>query len=126
MLQVEKLDDAVLPVSEIVKRCPAKQLMSIYKIAGFSSTDEFLQRIAQARGKLKKGGTSDLQAAAKIVLQDWNDGRIPYYTMPPQREAQQGHAAAEVVTNWGTQFDADEVGCLMLSCGCLWVQCSRN
>lgn len=107
--QVEKLADAVLPVSEIVKRCPAKQLMSIYKIASFSTTDEFLQHIAQHRGKLKKGGTSDLQAAAKIVLQDWNDGRIPYYTMPPQREAQQGHAAAEVVTNWGTQFDADEV-----------------
>lgn len=108
-VQVEKLADAVLPVSEIVKRCPAKQLMTIYKIAGFSSTDEFLQLIALARGKLKKGGTADTQAAAKIVLQDWNDGRIPFYTMPPHREAQQGHAAAEVVTHWGTQFDADEV-----------------
>lgn len=108
-IKVEKIEDAVLPVSEIVKRCPAKQLMSIYKVAGFSSADEFLQHIANARGKLKKGGTADLQAAAKIVLQDWNDGRIPYYTMPPQRETQQGHAAAEVVTNWGAQFDADEV-----------------
>ena len=51
ILQVEKLADAVLPVSEIVKRCPAKQLMTIYKIAGFTSTD----------GKLKKGGTADVQ-----------------------------------------------------------------
>lgn len=112
--QVEKIEDAVLPVSEIVRRCPAKQLMSIYKVAGFSTADEFLQHIANARGKLKKGGTADLQAAAKIVLQDWNDGRIPYYTMPPQRETQQGHAAAEVVTNWGAQFDADEVGLVLL------------
>lgn len=108
-LQIEKLQDAVLPVSEIVKRCPAKQLMGIYKVPAFDSTDQFLHHIALARGKLKKGGTVDVQAAAKVVLQDWNDGRIPFYTMPPQREAQEGHAAAEVVTQFGTDFDADQV-----------------
>ena len=109
-VQIEKLADAVLPVSEIVKRCPAKQLMGIYKVPSFEGTDQFLQHIALARGKLKKGGTVDVQAAAKVVLQDWNDGRIPFYTMPPQREAQMGHAAAEVVTHFGTDFDADQVG----------------
>lgn len=108
-LQIEKLQDAVLPVSEIVKRCPAKQLMGIYKVPAFESTDQFLHHIALARGKLKKGGTVDVQAAAKVVLQDWNDGRIPFYTMPPQREAQEGHAAAEVVTHFGTDFDAEQV-----------------
>ena len=109
MLQIEKLEDAVLPVTEIVKRCPAKQLMGIYKVPGFEGTDQLLQHIALARGKLKKGGSVDVQAAAKLVLQDWNDGRIPFYTMPPQRAAQQGHAAAEVVTHVGTEFDADQV-----------------
>ena len=108
-VQIEKLQDAVLPVSEIVKRCPAKQLMAIYKVPNFDTTDQFLQHIALVRGKLKKGGTVDMQAAAKLVLQDWNDGRIPFYTMPPKREAQEGHAAAEVVTNWSTDFDADQV-----------------
>jgi nuclear GTP-binding protein len=108
-MQIEKLEDAVLPVSEIVKRCPAKQLMAIYKVPTFDDTDQFLQHIALVRGKLKKGGTVDVQAAAKVVLQDWNDGRIPFYTMPPQREAQEGHAAAEVVTQWASDFDADQV-----------------
>lgn len=108
-VKIEKLEDAVLPVSEIVKRCPAKQLMAIYKVPTFDDTDQFLQHIALVRGKLKKGGTVDVQAAAKVVLQDWNDGRIPFYTMPPQREAQEGHAAAEVVTQWASDFDADQV-----------------
>ena len=108
-MQIEKLEDAVLPVSEIVKRCAGNQLMTIYKVPTFDSTDQFLQHVALARGKLKKGGTVDVQAAAKVVLQDWNDGRIPFYTMPPQREAQQGHEAAEVVTNFGPDFDADQV-----------------
>lgn len=115
-LQIEKLQDAVLPVSEIVKRCPAKQLMGVYKVPAFESTDQFLHHIALARGKLKKGGTVDIQAAAKVVLQDWNDGRIPFYTMPPQREAQEGHAAAEVVTHFGTDFDAEQVCALTWTC----------
>jgi nuclear GTP-binding protein len=43
-------------------------------------------------------------AAARIVLTDWNSGRIPYFTHPPTRgdktDFQYIHAA-EVVTNWG-------------------------
>ena len=106
----------MLPVSEIFKRCPTKQLMAIYKVPAFESTDQFLQHIALARGKLKKGGTVDIQAAAKVVLQDWNDGRIPFYTMPPQRESQQGHSAAEVVAHWGADFDADKVRSPLFCC----------
>lgn len=60
-LQVEQLEDPVLPVTEIVKRCPAKQLMVIYKIPKFSTADELLQQIAESRGKLKKGGVVDVQ-----------------------------------------------------------------
>ncbi len=49
------------------------------------------------------------QAAAKIVLQDWNDGRIPYYTVPPQRQSEVEGSAA-LVQQWGQEFNADEVG----------------
>ncbi|EFJ45692.1 hypothetical protein VOLCADRAFT_42065, partial [Volvox carteri f. nagariensis] len=84
-IKVEKLADPLTPVAEILKRVPAKQLMMLYKIQAFSSPDEFLHHIALARGKLRRGGTPDSAAAARVVLQDWNDGRIPYYTTPPER-----------------------------------------
>lgn len=48
--------------------------MSIYKIPSFQTSDEFLQQVAQVRGKLKKGGIMDVVAAAKLVLKDWNEG----------------------------------------------------
>lgn len=51
---------------------------------------------------------SILQAAARIVLQDWNEGRIPYYTLPPQDRPNQQYETAEIVTNWATEFDADK------------------
>jgi len=107
-VKVEQLEDPALPVAEIVKRCPAKQLMTLYKVPAFSDVDGFLVHVATARGKLRKGGTIDALAAAKIVLQDWNDGRIPYYTMPPKRNSEIAGSSA-VVTDWGAEFDAETV-----------------
>lgn len=49
-------------------------MVSIYKIPTFDSVDDFLQKVASVRGKLKKGGIVDVEAAAKIVLHDWNEG----------------------------------------------------
>ena len=61
-------------VKEIFKLCPAKTLVMLYRIPSFDSVDEFLQNVATARGKLKKGGIVDVDAAARIVLHDWNEG----------------------------------------------------
>jgi len=36
-------------VAEIVRRCPAKQLMTLYKVAAFDGADQFLQMVAQVR-----------------------------------------------------------------------------
>lgn len=91
--------------------------------------DEFLAAVAGARGKLRKGGVPDIRAAARIVLQvrcfahsrccmlsthslsctqDWNEGRIPYYTLPPSRGNTEFQEAA-IVSNWANEFDADAV-----------------
>lgn len=40
--------------------------------------------------------------------QDWNDGRILFYTEPPKRDSG-GHAAATIVQDWSNDFSADEV-----------------
>ncbi|KAJ9530208.1 hypothetical protein QJQ45_023474 [Haematococcus lacustris] len=107
-LKIEKLTDPVLPVGEILKRVPAKQLMALYKTPAFKDVDEFLAAVAGSRGKLRKGGVPNMAAAARIVLQDWNDGRIPYFTLPPSRGNTEWQSA-EVVNTWSKEFNADEV-----------------
>ncbi|KAG2453369.1 hypothetical protein HYH02_001593 [Chlamydomonas schloesseri] len=107
-IKVERLADPISPVGEILKRVPAKQLMVLYKISTFSTPDEFLQLVSLARGKLRRGGTPDAAAAARIVLQDWNDGRIPYYTLPPERP-KTGLEEAVIVSSYAQEFNADEV-----------------
>lgn len=49
-----------------------------------------------------------LQAAARIVLQDWNDGRIPYYTLPPTRDSEVAGSAA-VVSEFAADFSVEEL-----------------
>lgn len=107
-VKLEKIDDPVTPIGELLKRCPARKLMMIYKIPAFEGTDQFLQRVATARGKLKKGGVIDPEATARLVLQDWNTGRIPYFTMPPKRTHRE-YDSAGFVSQWGKDFDAEEV-----------------
>jgi len=56
--------------------------MMLYNIPFFSDTKDFLIAVARSRGRLKKGGIPDLTGAARMILRDWNAGRIPYYTVP--------------------------------------------
>lgn len=95
-------------VAAIVRRVPAKCLMHVYTAPAFSGAEALLTHIAAARGKLRKGGIPDLPAAARLVIQDWNDGRIPYYTRPPSR-GNEGHEAAALVATMAAEFDVDKV-----------------
>ncbi|PIA55919.1 hypothetical protein AQUCO_00700321v1 [Aquilegia coerulea] len=105
--RIEKLDDPVGPVKEILNLCPAKTLVALYKIPSFDAVEDFLQKVATVRGKLKKGGIVDVEAAARIVLHDWNEGKIPYYTLPPTRN--QEVFEASIVSELGKEFDVNEV-----------------
>ncbi|XP_071720321.1 guanine nucleotide-binding protein-like NSN1 [Rutidosis leptorrhynchoides] len=107
-IKIEKLEDPVSSVMEILKLCPTEKLVTLYKIPTFSSVDDFLSKLATIRGKLKKGGILDNNAAARIILQDWNEGKITYYTMPPVRN--EGEVMeAKFVSKLGNEFNVNEV-----------------
>ncbi|KAL0744227.1 hypothetical protein Bca4012_085740 [Brassica carinata] len=95
-------------VKEILKLCSPQLLVTLYKIPDFEAVDDFLYKVATVRGKLKKGGLVDIEAAARIVLHDWNEGKIPFYTMPPKRD-QGEHAESKIVTELAKEFNIDEV-----------------
>lgn len=106
--RVENLEDPLGPVKEILRLCPHEKMMSIYRIPSFQSPDEFLQQVAQVRGKLKKGGVMDLTAAAKLVLKDWNEGKIPHYSLPPVR-LQHEQVDTAIVSEFSKEFSVEDV-----------------
>lgn len=86
IIKVGDVKDPVGPMEDILAKVNKSQLLIQYEIADFSTPTEFLTNIAFRRGKLGKGGIPDLQGAAKMILQDWNAGRIQYFTLPPDDE----------------------------------------
>ena len=105
---MEQLADPVAPVAAIVARVPHKRLQHLYNVPPFDSHAALLAHIAAARGKLRKGGAPDVTAAARIVLNDWNDGRISHFTRPPVRGGGGGGGAA-IVGAYAAEFDAEKV-----------------
>jgi ribosome biogenesis GTPase A len=78
----EKVKDPVKPIEEILRRSDKEKLLMKYRIAQFSDATQFLTNVAQSKSKLKKGGVADLEAAGRIVIEDWNNGAMEYY-LPP-------------------------------------------
>lgn len=105
-IRIEQLADPLLPVEMILRRVGPEPLMAAYSLPAFDDITEFLALIAQARSKHKRGGSLDLEAAARIVLQDWNGGDIPFYTLPPTGP-RSAHISAEVVQQWSNEFCID-------------------
>jgi hypothetical protein len=54
-----------------------------YKVKAWDGAADFLTRLAHATGKLMRGGEPDLNTAAKMVLYDWQRGKIPFFRLPP-------------------------------------------
>ncbi|KAF9433107.1 Guanine nucleotide-binding protein-like 3 [Entomortierella beljakovae] len=105
-VKVELLEDPISPVELIVGRCRKDQLMDMYGVPLFDDVNDFLVHLARIRGKLKRGGIPDIFSAARSILNDWNSGKIPYYTIPPATQ-HTPTAAASMVEGWSKEFDID-------------------
>lgn len=108
-LRVENLEDPALVVSAILRRCSVNVLMLHYIIPEFSDCDQFLALVARKLGRMKKGGRPDLNAAAKHVLNDWNSGKLRYYTEPPEEELSDKSQilSSDVLESFSKEFDLD-------------------
>ncbi|MHA1300096.1 MAG: YlqF/YawG family GTPase [Candidatus Helarchaeota archaeon] len=81
-LRVEKVEDPYFVVAEILNRVDKKIIETTYDIE-FSDVDELLEKFARKRGKLLPGNEPNMDEAARIIIRDWQRGKIPYYFLPP-------------------------------------------
>jgi nuclear GTP-binding protein len=79
-----------------------------YSIPAFPPGDVmmFLAMVARSYGRVLKGGIPDKIGAARAVLKDWNEGKIPYYTAPPADNQPVKGADARIVAEFSKEFDA--------------------
>jgi len=105
---VEALADPEAVAAAVVDRCAPEKLMTVYGLPMYDDADDFLRLVAEKRGMLKAGGTPNKDAAARSVLQDWNAGKVPFFTTPPEDEVAEAEAdSARIVSGWSAEFDLD-------------------
>jgi nuclear GTP-binding protein len=103
-------------IDEILRRLGEVGMLDglalFYGVAGIvmseyvDSTAEFLVQVARKRGRLGRGGVPLLQAAGRIVLNDWTAGRIKWWCVPKVEETVNNDEKA-IVSQWAEAFDIE-------------------
>jgi nuclear GTP-binding protein len=84
VVRVENVKAPEQHMDALLSKVQPKHLSKTYDISSWTDGEDFLTQLAKKSGRLLKGGEPDLSTVAKMVLNDWLRGKIPYFTLPPQ------------------------------------------
>lgn len=82
--RVERVDQPEQYIEPLLQRCQKKHVEKTYEITGWNNHIEFLELLARKGGRLLRGGEPDLDGVAKMVLNDFMRGRLPWFTPVPK------------------------------------------
>jgi nuclear GTP-binding protein len=107
VVRVTNLEDAAEHIGEVLRRVKKEHLQRAYKIQDWTDDNDFLVQLCRTSGKLLKGGEPDLTTVAKMVLHDWQRGKIPFFVPPPQHEdaAPESSEPVEISSEEGVSSD---------------------
>lgn len=72
----------------VLDKVKPHHLERTYQLKGWTNHVEFLELLARKTGRLLKAGEPDLDGVAKMVLNDFMRGKIPWYTPAPVEEGE--------------------------------------
>ena len=93
VVRIENVENPEQYVAAALKKCKRHHIERTYDVRDWETPTEFLELLARKGGKLLKGGEADMDGVAKMVLNDFLRGKIPWFTPPPASAA--AWAAAE-------------------------------
>ncbi|KAH9276078.1 hypothetical protein BASA83_001351 [Batrachochytrium salamandrivorans] len=82
VIRVENISLPDEHVVAVLERVRPEYLARTYGLTVWTDHIDFLSQIAVRSGKLLKGGDADITTVAKMVLNDFIRGKIPFYTLP--------------------------------------------
>ncbi|GKZ35847.1 GTPase required for pre-60S ribosomal subunit nuclear export and maturation [Aspergillus brasiliensis] len=90
VVRVENVENPEQYIPAILKRVQPKHLERTYGIKSTDDPIDFLSLLARKGGRLLRGGEPDLDGVAKMVINDFLRGKIPWFTPPPHSTGEEG------------------------------------
>jgi nuclear GTP-binding protein len=87
-VRVENVEYPAQYIEAVLRRVQPRHLQRTYEIYDYEDGTMFLEQLCRKSGRLLKGGEADIDGAAKMVLNDWIRGKIPWFTPPPYKEGE--------------------------------------
>lgn len=85
VVRTENVKNPAQYVDVALERCQRKHVERTYDVRDWADAEEFLEKLARKSGRLLKGGEADVDAVARMVLNDFLRGRLPWFTPPPSK-----------------------------------------
>jgi nuclear GTP-binding protein len=86
VVRVENVENPEQYIPAVLRKCKKHHVERTYELTGWDDHIQFLELLARKGGRLLKAGEPDLDAVAKMVLNDFMRGKIPWFTSPPKPE----------------------------------------
>jgi len=94
-VRTENVQNPAQYVGLALARCQRKHVERTYDVRDWADAEEFLERLARKSGRLLRGGEADVDGVAKVVLNDFLRGRLPWFTPPPMKQDGEGKGKGE-------------------------------
>jgi len=86
VVRVENVENPEQYIPAVLTKTKPQHIERTYQIKGYKDHIEFLELLARKGGRLLHGGEPDVDGVAKMVLNDFLRGKIPWFTPPPVPE----------------------------------------
>lgn len=95
VVRVELINNPEDYIETVLQRVKPEYIKKTYKIEDWEDHIDFLEKLARRSGKLLKKGEPDISQVARMVLNDWQRGKVPFFVAPAGFEVPLSHQAAE-------------------------------
>ncbi|KAK6581163.1 hypothetical protein PZA11_006651 [Diplocarpon coronariae] len=86
VVRVENVENPEQYIPAVLSKTKPQHIERTYQLKGYNGHIEFLELLARKGGRLLHGGEPDVDGVAKMVLNDFLRGKIPWFTPPPLLE----------------------------------------
>jgi nuclear GTP-binding protein len=83
VVRVENVENPEQYIPAVLSKTKPQHIERTYQIKGYKNHIEFLELLSRKGGRLLHGGEPDVDGVAKMVLNDFLRGKIPWFTPPP-------------------------------------------